>query len=233
MSETRRLAMRAVRRTRARAVPRAAAAGDGARPRHAARRAGALHAARLAARPAAPAAPPRPTCRRCRRRPSRVVQSAAYQALSIDSRSEETLPFRRWAMICQAVPAITDDAAEATLQARLGRGRRRRHDRGREIAPRRGRAVGERGRAATALRRLDVLRRAGEFAAVEALAAKLVSGGLSQPHAAVVAFQRQRIAARDVGRHLLSSALPASEHGPHATQVMQPLPTFWHRLFGD
>ncbi|HEY1936260.1 MAG TPA: hypothetical protein VGG99_29990 [Acetobacteraceae bacterium] len=159
-----------------------------------------------------------------------VVQSAAYQAL-LTSVSEETLPFRRWAMICRRT-GDAEEAIEATLQAAwaaddavnmteavtLRRDVAAAWDNARELA--------------TQLRRLDVLRRAGDFTAAEALAAKLASAGLDKPRAAIVAFQREHIAARDVGRHLLSSALPASEHGPHATQLMQPLPNFWHRLLG-
>jgi hypothetical protein len=82
------------------------------------------------------------------------------------------------------------------------------------------------------LRLLDVLRRAGDFAAAEAWAAKLAAGKLDEAGAAIVAFQRDRIAARDVGRHLVSSALPTDVHGPRATQGMRPVPKFWERLFG-
>jgi len=84
----------------------------------------------------------------------------------------------------------------------------------------------------TALRMLDVLRRAGDFAAAESWAEKLAGRGLDEAGTAIVALQRERIAARDVGRHLLSSALPGSLHGPHATQGMRPVPKFWQRLFG-
>lgn len=160
-----------------------------------------------------------------------VVQSAAYQAL-LTSVSEETLPFRRWAMICRRT-GETADATEATLQAAWAAddavnmteaaALRRDVAAAWENAPDH----------ATQLRRLDVLRRAGDFSAADALAASLASERLSQPHAAIVAFQRDRIAARDVGRHLLSSALPASERGPHATLVMQPLPRFWHSIFRE
>ena len=160
-----------------------------------------------------------------------VVQSSAYQAM-LTAVSEETLPFRRWALICRRI-GDAPEAAEATLQAAWAADDavnmteavtlRREAAAAWETAPEQ----------ATQLRRLDVLRRAGDFAAAEALAAKLAAGDLDRPRAAIVAFQRDRIAARDVGRHLLSTALPASEHGPHATQIMQPLPKFWHRLFGD
>jgi hypothetical protein len=160
-----------------------------------------------------------------------VVRSAAYQTL-LTSVSEETLPFRRWAMICRRTGNAAE-ATEATLQAAWAAddavNMTEAVELRREVAAGWDNAADQ----ATALRRLDVLRRAGDFVAAEAFAASLASGGLGQPRAAIVAFQREHIAARDVGRHLLSSALPASEHGPHATQVMQPLPQFWRRLFGD
>jgi hypothetical protein len=78
----------------------------------------------------------------------------------------------------------------------------------------------------TALRLLDVLRRAGEFGAVEAWGAKMTAGRLDGFASAVVAFQRAHAAERDVGRHLLSSAAP-----DHAVPDDLPTPKFWDRLF--
>lgn len=155
-----------------------------------------------------------------------VVESAPYRQLSLEA-AEDTLLFRRWAMICTAA-GDQEIAAEATLQAAWAA------DDGADMVEaaklRRDVAAiwGQPADLPTSLRLLDVLRRAGDFGAVEALGAKLAGGGLDGFAAAVVAFQRDRAAARDVGRHLLSSAAP--DHGvPHEL----PLPKFWAMLFQD
>ena len=153
-----------------------------------------------------------------------VVASAEYRALGTEG-GEDTLPFRRWAMIClaagdkaEAVEATlqaawaADDAADMTEAAKLRR----------DVAER----WGDPPDLPTSLRLLDVLRRAGEFAAVEARGARLAAGGLDGFASAVVAFQRARAAERDAGRHLLSSAAPG-----HVVPDGVPMPQFWDRLF--
>jgi len=153
-----------------------------------------------------------------------VVESAAYRALSTEA-AEDTLLFRRWAMICQAA-GDKEAAAEATLQGAWAA------DDGADMVEaaklRRDVAAlwGDPPDLPTALRLLDVLRRAGEFAAVEARSAKMATGGLDGFASAIVAFQRARAAERDVGGHLLSSAAPG-----HAVPDGLPTPKFWGRLF--
>lgn len=153
-----------------------------------------------------------------------VVESAAYRALRTEA-AEDTLLFRRWAMLCLAA-SDKETAAEATLQAAWAA------DDGDDAVEaaklRRDVAAlwGDPPNQATALRLLDVLRRAGEFAAVEALGAQMAAGGLDAFAAAVVAFQRARAAERDAGRHLLSSAVP-----DHVLPSELPKPKFWNRLF--
>jgi hypothetical protein len=155
-----------------------------------------------------------------------AVESPAYRALSMEA-AEDTLLFRRWAMICQAAgdkPAAAeallqgawaaDDAADMTEAAKLRR----------DVAA----LWADDPDRATALRRLDVLRRAGEFASVEAEGAKLAATGPDAFSAAVIAFQRERAAARDVGRHLFSSAVP-----DHALPADLPHPKFWEWLFRE
>jgi len=155
-----------------------------------------------------------------------VVESPAYRVLSMEV-EEDTLLFRRWAMICletgdkaSAAEALlqgawaADDAADMTEAAKLRR----------DVAA----LWGDQPEHATALRLLDVLRRAGEFAAVEARGAEMAAGGLDAFSAAVVAFQRARAAERDVGGHLLSSAAP-----DHALPSNLPTPKFWEWLFRD
>lgn len=156
----------------------------------------------------------------------RVVESAAYRALSMEA-EEDTLLFRRWAMICLAAGDkaaaaeatlqgawAADDAADMTEAAKLRR----------DVAA----LWGAQTDPATALRRLDVLRRAGEFPAVEAEAGKLAEGGPDAFAAAVIAFQRARAAEHDVGGHLLSSAAP-----DHALPSDLATPKFWEWLFRE
>lgn len=154
-----------------------------------------------------------------------VVESAAYRDLNLDA-AEDTLLFRRWAMICQAA-GDAEMAAEATLMAAWAA------DDGADMVD----AAGRRREVAAlwgtptdlpdALRLLDVLRRAGEFAAVEAQAQACAKRDLDAFARAVVAFQRDRAAARDTGRHLLSSAT-----AQHALPADLPKPRFWALLFG-
>jgi hypothetical protein len=158
-----------------------------------------------------------------------VVKSDAYHALT-GAVSEETLPFLRWAMICRET-GDAPTAAEATLQAAwaaddaadtAGAASLRR-----EVA----RLWGEPADEETAVRLIDVLRRAGEFAAAEARADALAKQDLNEAAAQIVAFQRARIAARDIGRHLISSAVPPPAHTPHASQGKRTSVGFWERLF--
>jgi hypothetical protein len=153
-----------------------------------------------------------------------VVESPAYRALSTEA-AEDTLLFRRWAMICMAA-GDKEAAAEATLQAAWAA------DDGADMVEavklRRDVAAlwGDPPDLATALRSLDVLRRAGEFAAVEERGAKMAASGVDAFAAAVIAFQRARAAERDVGSHLLTSAAP-----DHVLPDDLPKPKFWDRLF--
>lgn len=84
----------------------------------------------------------------------------------------------------------------------------------------------------TRLRRLDVLRRTGDWEEAGSLADALAREALDEVPRAVVAFQRARIAARDAGRHMISSALPPPAHAPHVTHVQARRPGLMARLFG-
>ena len=83
----------------------------------------------------------------------------------------------------------------------------------------------------TMLRRLDVLRRAGEFNAAAEYAVNLTGRYTDEAAAAIIAFQRARIEARDIGRHLISSAMAPPAHTPHVSHGKRPGPGFWERLF--
>jgi len=141
-----------------------------------------------------------------------VAESDEYRMLST-SVMEETLGFRRWALICeragnrgQQAEALlqaawaADDAAAMTEPAKL---------RGQVAALWDGTEDVELG-----LRRLDVLRRAGQFDSAEAWAAVMSERGPDEQARSIIAFQRARIASRDIGRHLVSSAL----HAPHISE---------------
>ena len=104
-----------------------------------------------------------------------VVESAPYHALSLEA-AEDTRLFRRWAMICVAA-GDQEMAAETTLMAAWAA------DDGADMVEaaklRRDVAAlwGEPADLSKALRLLDVLRRAGEFAAVETRGQKLAASG--------------------------------------------------------
>ena len=81
------------------------------------------------------------------------------------------------------------------------------------------------------LRRLDALRRAGLFEAAAAWAATMSERGQDELARAIIAFQQAKIAARDIGRHLISSALPPPAHSPHVSHGQRATTGFWSRLF--
>jgi hypothetical protein len=157
-----------------------------------------------------------------------VAGSDDYRKLSL-SGSEETLPFRRWAMICehlgdraQQAEALlqaawaADDAAAMTEPAHLRAEVAALWDGTEDIE--------------LGLRRLDVLRRAGQFDAAEAWAAIMTERGPDELARAIIAFQRKRIESRDIGRHLISSALPPPAHAPHVSHGKRATTGFWSRL---
>ena len=160
-----------------------------------------------------------------------VVESDQYRMLSTEV-LEETLPFRRWALICertgdrpQQAEALlqaawaADDAAAMTEPARL---------RAAVAALWDGTTDVELG-----LRRLDVLRRAGMFDAAEAWAALMAERGPDELAGQIIAFQRERAAARDIGRHLISSALPPPAYAPHVSHGKRATTGFWSRLLRE
>jgi hypothetical protein len=157
-----------------------------------------------------------------------VVKSDEYRMLST-SGLEETLPFRRWALICERTGDrpqqaeallqaawVADDAAAMTEPAAL---------RSRVAALWDGTDDVELG-----LRRLDVLRRAGQFEAASAWAKVMSERGPDELAASIIAFQHARIASRDIGRHLISSVLPPPSHAPHVSHGKRASTGFWSRL---
>ena len=161
---------------------------------------------RTGSRSARAAARRRPTCRRCPPPPGRSSSPTSTTALTTTV-LEETLPFRRWALICertgdrpQQAEALlqaawaADDAAAMTEAARLRTEVAALWDGTQDIE--------------LALRRLDVLRRAGLFERPRPGRSSWRRAGAEETARAIIAFQQARIAARDIGRHLISAALP-------------------------
>ena len=157
-----------------------------------------------------------------------VVESDEYRMLSTTV-LEETLPFRRWALICERT-GDRPQQAEALLQAAWMA----------DDAAAMSEAAKLRNEVAAlwsnttdielGLRRLDVLRRAGQFDAGLQWADQLSLRGADELARTLIAFQRARIAQRDIGRHLISSALPPPSHAPHVSHAKRTTTGFWSRL---
>lgn len=154
-----------------------------------------------------------------------VVVAPAYRRLA-DEESEETLPFRRWAALCRAA-GDEEAAIEATLMAAWAADDAVSMLEASRLRLAVAEAWGETEDQAKALWRLDVLRRSSDFAAADAWAATLSARPLDAAGKAILAFQRECIARRDIGRHLVTTALPADV--PHDAL---PRPVFWGWLFG-
>ena len=186
------------------------------------------------------------TCRRCGASAPNLsvmpdgagdfVRSAGYKTLRVPG---PAMPALRWAYLCEHLGRRAE-AAEATLQAAWAL-----DDAGQDAAEVRRRAValwGEPEGTEDTLRLVDMLRRAGEFAAAEARAALLDGAVQDENTAAILAFQRARIAEGDTGRHMISSALRPPARRPHVTHGQARTPVqakaqeggagFWGRLFG-
>lgn len=159
-----------------------------------------------------------------------VVRSDAYRGLRTPG---PAMPFLRWALICER----TGDpvaAAEATLHAAWALDDAG-GDAGGDAAELRRRAValfGPPDGPEEALRLIDMLRRAGDYAAAAARADRLDPAALDENSAAILAFQRERIAAADPARHMISSALRPPARRPHVTHGRKEETGFWARLFG-
>ena len=157
-----------------------------------------------------------------------VVESEEYRKLST-AVLEETLPFRRWALICEQM-GDRPQQAEALLQAAWAADDAAAMS---EAARLRGDVAalwGETADVELGLRKLDVLRRAGQFEAAAAWAAVLSGRAPDELARTIIAFQVARIAARDVGRHLISSVLPPPAHAPHVSHSKRATTGFWSRL---
>ena len=160
-----------------------------------------------------------------------VVESEAY--LDLFARPDTATPFLRYAMICRP-----GDRAGAYLQAAwaaddAGDDEAARHYR-REAAANWGEPDG----IESALRLIDVLRRAGMLATAEECAGVIAGDMMDERAEAMLRYQRARIAEGDTGRHLMSSAvrpparMPHVAHGKKKLAPLPPKPGFLARLFG-
>jgi hypothetical protein len=158
-----------------------------------------------------------------------IVGSPCFTALQAETPA--AAPFLRWAMLCD--PA---DRAEAFLQAAWIA-----DDAGADASELRRKcaaAWGEPHDPQSALRLIDVLRRAGSFAAAASRAdalekGALDEGALDENSSRILAFQRTRIAAGDATRHLISSALRPPARMPHVAHGKPPTRGFWSTLLGS
>ena len=177
------------------------------------------------------------TCKRCglsapdlARPPARArdtVETPDYRALSGPA---PEFPFLRHALLCE-VGGESAEAAEMVLQAAWAL-----DDAGQDAGPLRLRAAALWGEGPTtqdALRVTDTLRRARAFEAAGAQAGRVLARArLEETDRAVLSYQQTLIAARDSGRHLLSSALRPPARTPHASHGRKAPGSFWQRLAG-
>ncbi|HVY18347.1 MAG TPA: hypothetical protein VHB27_24215 [Rhodopila sp.] len=159
-----------------------------------------------------------------------VVESEAYRLLSTKG-IEETLPFRRAAMIAAAAGNVAGQA-EALLQAAWAADDAAAMAEAAALRTEVAALWGDEATGELALRRLDALRRSGQFKAAAAWAEATTSRVTEELGRSIVAFQTQRIAARDVGRHLISSVLPPPAHKPHVSHGKRVTTGFWSRVLG-
>lgn len=142
---------------------------------------------------------------------SAIVASPAYRL--VDG-PDYALAFLRWAALCLAA-GDARHAGEGFLQAAWAA-----DDAGDAANATRWRRQAAQAWAQTesfelALRQIDALRRAGDFAQAEAAANRLAAQQPDDGTAQILAFQRARILAQDTGRHSISSALCPPAHTPH------------------
>lgn len=159
-----------------------------------------------------------------------TVGSDAYRGLALTG-SEDTLPFRRWAMIA-AAGGDRQEQAEALLQAAWAADDAASAAEAAALRVEVAALWGDTADVETGLRRLDVLRRAAQFDDADKWAIAITDRGLDDLASSIARFQRARIAARDVGRHLISSALPPPAHRPHVSHAKRTTTGFWSRLLG-
>lgn len=177
------------------------------------------------------------TCRRC------CCSAPDLAAVDVSALTEEAkaaligsmdraeAAFFRWARLCEAI-GDTRNQAEALLQGAWDAEDRRDDAEAARLRQAAAALWDDTPDNETALRRLDVLRRAGAWAEARAWAARLEGREWDEISASILRFQRRRIEMEDSGRHLISAALPPPVTTPHVTHVRQRRPGLFSRLFG-
>ncbi len=153
-----------------------------------------------------------------------IVESEAY--LSLAARPEGATAFLRHAMICRP-----GDRAGAYIQAAWAADDAEDDEAARHYRREAAAHWGEPDGSESALRLIDVLRRAGLLAVAEECAALVAEGAPDDNALRILAFQRARIAEGDTGRHLMSSALRPPARVPQG-QGAGGKKGFFARLFG-
>lgn len=160
-----------------------------------------------------------------------IVESEAY--LSLAARPASATPFLRWAMLCPE-----GDRAGALLQAAWAADDANDAEAARHYRRESAGCWGEPDGIESALRLVDLLRRAGLLKAAGECCAVIAEDLPDDRSLAILQFQRARIAEGDTGRHLLSSALRPPARMPHVAHRQASRPTapekrgFLARLFG-
>jgi hypothetical protein len=168
-------------------------------------------------------------CRRCR---TAAPDLAALPAGARDAgQAAEPDPLLRWAALAANLGLIKE-ATEARLWAAWAAEDAGEDARARQLRTEVAAAWIDAPDTETRLRRLDILRRLGDWAAATALANALAERAGDSTTRAVVAFQAGRIAAFDQGRYLMSAALPPPSVAPHITHGRHRPKGFISRLFG-
>lgn len=155
-----------------------------------------------------------------------IVESEAY--LDLYARPETATPFLRAAMIC-----APGDQAGVLLQAAWAADDANDDEAAVHYRREAAAAWGEPDGVESALRLIDILRRAGLLKAAEECAGIIATEAVDERSQAILSYQLARIAEGDTGRHLMSSALRPPARMPHVAHGKSPVRrTLWGRLFG-
>lgn len=155
-----------------------------------------------------------------------LVESEAY--LDLHARPETATPFLRAAMICRP-----GDQSGALLQAAWAADDANDDEAARHYRTESAATWGEPDGIESALRLIDVLRRAGLLQAAEECAGVIALDAVDDRSQAILTYQRARIAEGDTGRHMMSSALRPPSRMPHVAHGQKPVQRgFISRLLG-
>ncbi len=155
-----------------------------------------------------------------------VVRSENYKWL--ERHGAHVRPHLRWARLCAA-----HLRGAVFLQAAWAEDDAGNDQKATELRLRAIRAWGTPEAAEARMRKIDVLRRVGNFDRARMHADILLESDPDPTSAAILRFQLARIAEGDIGRHMMSSALPRAPSRPHVARVAEakPKPGLLARLF--